>query len=382
MISRIPILLGVALGLAISAGILYFSHRGRADPAAPAAGSLLSECDGSLRRLVIQYAGADDDEVVGPTYQAFLSQLPAGVDVHVVCPDEAAFEALTHRVGPTACRLSPVVAGHPITSWARDRWLALCPAQGEGTTLLSPRAEDGADVWPARKGDQQVADDLAAALGPTVRTRRSDLFFDGGDFAADSETAFVRPSLLLRNLQRTVATRAELIDLLADTLKRRIVLLDGAPDHHVAMYLMPVGGRTVLVGDPKLGQEVLAGADGETAAVASYLPGGADFTEATRASFEAVAEQCRTAGYRVVRIPIVPGSDGRTYLTYVNCILDERDGRRIVYVPSYSFADHLNRAATAVWTELGYEVRPVSCDGCTRYFGTLHCLVNVLQREQ
>ena len=78
----------------------------------------------------------------------------------------------------------------------------------------------------------------------------------------------------------------------------------------------------------------------------------------------------------------MPGSDGRTFLTYVNSILDERDGRRIAYLPSYSFADHLNRAATAVWTELRYEVRSVNCDGCARYFGTLHCLVNVLQREQ
>jgi len=147
------------------------------------------------------------------------------------------------------------------------------------------------------------------------------------------------------------------------------------------MYLMPVGGRTVLVGDPKMAQDMLARTEQEASAVASYLPGGPDFTEATVASFEAVAEQCRVAGYRVVRIPIVPGSDGRTYLTYVNGILDERDGRRIAYLPAYSFAGSLNRAATEVWTELGYEVRPVECDACARHFGTLHCLVNVLQRD-
>ena len=50
-------------------------------------------------------------------------------------------------------------------------------------------------------------------------------------------------------------------------------------------------------------------------------------------------------------------------------------------MPSYSFAPNLNQAATAVWTDLGYEVRPVECDSCARYFGTLHCLVNVLQRD-
>ena len=35
------------------------------------------------------------------------------------------------------------------------------------------------------------------------------------------------------------------------------MVLEGAPDHHVGMYLMPVGNRTVLVGDPKLAEKLL-----------------------------------------------------------------------------------------------------------------------------
>ena len=39
--------------------------------------------------------------------------------------------------------------------------------------------------------------------------------------------------------------------------------------------------------------------------------GGPDFSDGTVAKFNAVAEQCRAAGYRVVRIPVVPGiNDG------------------------------------------------------------------------
>jgi hypothetical protein len=379
MSTRFHVLLGVALGLAVSAAVLslYDGGRGRARSAS---GPLLSECDGALRRLVIQYAGGADD-VVMPTYRAFLGQLPAGVEVCVVCPSEDEFRALVRGVGPTECRLTPVIVSHPITSWARDRWLALSPAPGQPTTLLHPRAEDAAAVWPARAGDQRIADDLAAALAPDVRARLSELYFDGGDVDADGETAFVRPNILLRNVQRTVATRDELIAALSNLLQRRIVLLDGAPEHHVGMYLMPVGGRTVLVGDPKLAERVLAESPAETVAIASFLPGGADFSEASVASFEAVADHCRSAGYRVVRIPIVPGRDGRTYLTYVNGIIDERDSRRIFYMPEYTFAGRMNAAATAVWNEVGYEVRPVECDGCARCFGTLHCLVNVLRRD-
>jgi hypothetical protein len=375
--SRWCVVLGVALGLAVAAAVLVVTGGGRGGPAD---GPLLSECDGALRRVVIHCTG-EDDVVVLPTYRAFLRQLPAGVQVHVVCPSEQVFEGLVGRVGPTDCQLTPVIVRHPITSWARDRWLALGGARGDSTTLLCPRAEDGADVWPARQGDQQVAGDLAAALGPDVRSVRSGLYFDGGDFAADGETAFARPSILLRNLQRTVATREDLIESLSGTLKRRVVILEGAPDHHVAMYLVPVGGRTVLVGDPKMAREILARSDPEADAVATFLPGGPDFSAAATASFEKVAQQCRDAGYRVVRIPVVPGSDGRTYLTYQNAILDARDGRRVVYMPVYTFTGNLNREAARVWTELGYDVREVECDAAARNFGALHCLVNVLQRD-
>ena len=82
----------------------------------------------------------------------------------------------------------------------------------------------------------------------------------------------------------------------------------------------------------------------------------------------------------MVRIPVVPGSDGRTYLTYVNVILDCRDGNRIVYMPVYDGVEELNRAAAEVWAGAGYEVRRVNCTTCYRHFGSLRCLVNVLSR--
>jgi hypothetical protein len=374
MQSRFFVLIGVLLGLAVSAGILYFDRGGRPPPTGP----LVSECDGSLRRLVIHYADEKDDMVI-PVYQAFLRQLPADVHVYAVCPSEAIFQALVRQVGPVSCLLAPVLVGHPITSWSRDRRVA---RGGQTTTLLYPRQEDGAPIWPAREGDQRTAGDLAAALGPGVTARHSDLHFDGGDFAADSETVFVRPSIVLRNVQRTVQDRDQLVDILSNLFQRRVVILDGAPDHHVGMYMMPVGGRTVIVGDPRLAAALLAESDQESAVVNAFLPDGPNFGEAAIASFEAVAEHCRKAGYRVVRVPVVPGKDGRTFLTFVNGIQDEREGRRTVYMPTYSFAGSLNRAAAAVWTDLGYEVRPVECEACARYFGTLHCLVNVLERGE
>lgn len=363
--------LGVALGLA-AAMVVLAVYQGSGGPADSGHGPLLSDCDGPLRQVVIHYVAEAADTVV-PTYRDFLGQLPAEVTVYVVCQRREAFDDLLTRIGPTECSLSPVIVDHAMTTWSRDRWLALGPAEKGRMLLLSPRGEDAAGVWPARAGDQRIAADLAAALGPAVTAKTSELYFDGGDFMADGETAFVRPAVLLRNLQRTVSTREELLARLEDVLQRRVILFDDAPDHHVGMYLMPVGDRTVLVGDPRLAEPLLRSSDFQP----SFTP---DFSAAAVARFEAVAQRCRAAGYRVVRIPVVPGEDGRTYLTYVNAILDQRDGQRIVYMPVFADADALNRAAASVWRELGYEVRPVSCDACYRHFGTLHCLVNVLRR--
>ena len=374
---RIP--LGVALGLAASAVVLAMLPGGGSGRSRPEGGKLLSECDGAIREIVIHYVPEAAD-VVAPTYRDFLRQLPGDVVVRVVCCNRAAFDDLAARVAPTKCTLSPVIVDHPITSWSRDRWLALrATADADKTVLLCPRAENGADIWPDRAGDRQVAADLAAALCPNVSVLSSELYFDGGDIAADGETAFVTPAMPLRNIQRTVQDAEALREQLAAVLGRRVVLLHDAPDHHTAMYMAPVGNRTVLVGDPASARRILVEA-GKLRDAAAWFPGGPDFSDAAIARFNAVAEQCQAAGYRVVRIPVVPGCDSRTFLTYVNAIIDQRGASRIVYMPVFGVADELNRAAARVWTNLGYEVRTVRCDGCYRCFGTLHCLVNVLRR--
>lgn len=370
---------GVLIGLTAAGAVMsLLDGNGGRSPGA-VAGPLLSDCDGAIEQIAIHYV-AEAGETVVATYRDLLSQLPADVAVHVVCPGRSDYDDLLTRVGPTECLLSPVLVGHPITCWSRDRWLALAPAEkGAAAVLVAPRGEMGADLWPARRGDQRVADDLAAALARSVAAIRSELYFDGGDFVADDRTAFVTPAVLRRNLQHTVQTREELLKRLSAMLRREVVLLEEAPDHHAGMFMMPVGDRTILVGDPAAAERLLA-ASGDTESAALRLPDGPDFADATGDKFNAVAKQCRAAGYRVVRIPIVPASDGRTYVTYLNAILDQRQGRRIVYMPVFNGADSLNRTAENVWAGLGYEVRRVNCDACYPHFGSLRCLVNVVHR--
>jgi hypothetical protein len=275
---------------------------------------------------------------------------------------------LSQGVGSLACTLTPIITGHPITVWSRDRWVAT----EKPIALLCPAAEDGADTWPQRRGDSTVAFDIAKAV-PQIAARRTGIFFDGGDLLADQSTVFVTPAVLSRNLGRTVTSPEDLVAILQHALKKQVVPLKGAPDHHAGMYMMAVGNRTMLVGDPRLARALVS-------ASMPPLPGGPDFSDETQKRFDAVAAQLSAAGYRVVRICTVPGHDGKMYLTYVNVIMDHRDGQRLVYMPIYRGADQLNAAAGDVWRSLGYEVRGVDCTSCYSHFGTLHCLVNVLRR--
>jgi hypothetical protein len=363
---------GVAVGLAGAAALL--SLAGGVKP--PAAGPILSECDGHADELVIQYEPSAR-EMVTPVYRDFLGALDPDVMVHVLCPNEAAFQEIVAAVGRVRCKLMPIIANHAITTWARDRWVALTPASRRGaTTLWSPLGEAGADVWPARVGDERVAGDIAGALGPSVLSRRSGLYFDGGDFLADSENVFVAPRVLQRNIQNTVHTREEMLGILGAELKRHVILLNEAPEHHLGMFMASIGNRTMLVGDPALAKELAPAA---TAGLS--LPGGPDFTPETQHLFDAVAAQCAAAGYRVIRMPVIPACDGRTYLTYVNALLDRKDGRRIVFLPFYRGAEAMNAAAREIWRRAGYETRPVDCTTVYGHFGCLHCLVNVLRRS-
>jgi len=358
--------LGVGLGLL---GAAAFVAVQRPSPR-PDCGPVLSDCDGALRELVIQYViGAAD--IAALPYRQFLGALPASVTVHVVCPGRAAFEDLRRRVGPTACQLTPVFTGHPQTCWSRDRWLALAAKRpGDPTCLLHPTEEAGAAVWPQREGDARIAADLAAALDP-VTALRSPLAFDGGDFVADSRTVFVTPDVARRNLGNAVHSLDDLRRSLAGALGRRVALLDDAPPHHAGMFMMLAGDNTALVGDPSLAWPLVDGA----------CPLDEPDTSAeTQRRFDAVAAQCASEGYRVVRIPVAPDRDGRTYLSYVNVILDAGPDGPTAYMPVYRGAEPLNRAATAIWRSLGYAVQSVDCSSTCRHYGSLRCLVNILRR--
>lgn len=347
--------LGMILGAtgALAAGV--FRSRRTLQP-----GRLLSDVEGRFDELVVQYVPRAAS-IVTETYKEFFSALDRDVRVYVAVPSEDAFTELTAAIGPVRPALIPVVTGHAMSTWSRDRWLALSHGPRD-TTLLAPAAENAARNWPQRAGDQQIATDLAHEL-PHVRTVRAELLFDGGDFVADAERVFVAPRMVERNTNGTASARTELRVKLEDVLGRNVVLLERGPLHHAGMFLMPIGDRRAFVGDPSLAAELVARE-------------GHDFSDATQALFDAVAARLTQEGYEVTRMPVAPGLDGRTYETPLNAVLADAT----VYMPTYAHAPQLNAEATRIWEEAGYTVVGIDCTNTFTRFGSLRCLVNVLRR--
>ena len=366
-------LVGIVLGLALA---FWGMSLIRTAPRVNIIGRIAPESGGAIQSMVMQYVKGS--KFVWPVYQQFLGQMPPDVKVYFVCPNQDDFDEIKDTMWSVRCKLVPVIVRHEMTVWSRDRWLPmLSPTSDKLLSLLAPRDENQQEIWPQRAGDAHVVSDLAKILQPTVTWRRSDLYFDGGDFLADGPYVFVAPSVLARNLQKTMQSKQDIVAGIRMDLQREPVVLETAPDHHVGMFMMTAGQGRMVVADITMGQQFFDPND----QTVNALPGGADFTWDTKRRFDSVAAEATARGYRVSRIPVVPASESKTYLTYVNVILDQRDGKRIVYMPVYERQDAMNAAATKVWESLGYEVRPVDCTTVFQRGGTLHCLVNILQRQ-
>ena len=84
------------------------------------------------------------------------------VTVHVVCPSRPAFDELTGIVGQ---RMSARTGSgdHPITTWSRDRWVALARRPAEARPPSGVRA-----AKRRRKSGRPAGDEL---VGTTLRRR-------------------------------------------------------------------------------------------------------------------------------------------------------------------------------------------------------------------
>lgn len=373
-------LAALALGALAAAACLVVASAAGLTPraAAPAARVVAEDASAPLARVAIHYAPAADD-VALPVWRQLFAALPPRVEVEVAvarAADFARFEALMADAGVERARFHAVVVGHELTTWSRDRFVALTEGPGRGAVLAPPRIEAGA---VGRAGDMASPDALARAVWDRP-ARRAPFVFEGGDLAASARTLFIGAELLTRSRGRGDFDRAAIDRALRREVAGDIVWLGDqpgdVPHHHVMMYMVPLDDHTVLVGDPDAGAALAAR---EPAAATLALD--ADQVGHQR-RFDHVADLLAARGLRVVRMPVVVLADAGSYVTYTNALFDREPGpagRPVVYLPTYRLPA-LDAAAAAQYRHLGYLVRPIDVSSIYQLNGSLGCLVNVMAR--
>lgn len=344
----------------------------------PATAQLMTATDGALSELAIQFHRMSADRFL-PVYEQLLKELSPDVAIRVVvsdAEDEAIFRAALDEWfadGP-----QPVVTfshtGRPITSWMRDRLAVLPTTQGK-TRLLAPAMPmTGPEV---RAHDWTVPWTLGEQLGPDVALRRSQYRFDGGDLIADERFTYVASPLFARNPDLPKAT---LTAMLTRDLGRPVLALTDTPDHHLGMFLTPLGNGTVVVADPNLARQLLADSDIDAASIqVGGAPAGEPSAQLLR-QFDNVIEQLEGLGLDVVHMPVLPTSQHYAWLSYNNVLSERRDGQLHVYLPVYD-VPALDDAATAIWQEEGAIVHPIRVDGLFRLGGSVRCLTAPITRS-
>ncbi len=366
------------LAVAALAALVLYAQPAPTARSAITPARLVPDNGGALRDIALHFTPAMEREA-GPSYRDLLRSLPAAVTVHVLVERREHFErfvALARSwTAPAAPRrLIPAVVGRPITTWSRDRY-TLARRGSRRLLLVRPRPQDHAPAL--RRNDWHAPFALARAAGASVRVAPRPLIFDGGDLTATSRHVFATALLAHRNRGGALGDHRTLRRWLRSNTGLEPVLIGRhhheVPGHHVGMFLTPLDDEVVLVGDARAGL-----------ALARRLPGARpmplDASAATADRFDHVARTLARRGFRVVRTPLVPMTDGLTYITYNNALLERRpDGALHAYMPTFGLS-LLDRAGRAAYEALGVTVHEVDVSRIFGHNGTVRCLVNVLQR--
>lgn len=376
-----PLIIGTVGGLLI--GGLIGALRGplgrQGDQAAP-----LGEDEGRISRVVMQYhAGAGP--LVAPIYAQFLSAVGRDVEVVWVVGKQTDLDDLQSRLGRSwpAGRCRTVVVGKEISTWSKDRFVAMrTPGRNGAAVLCAPARTRTAN--PLRTNDQEVPYRLALDPCRLFRARGTEADFDGGDFLATARHLFAGPAIIEKNAPGAGSrfhSTAELTDHLGRKLSRNITWLDDSPDHHLGMFLTVIG-NTAAVGDVRPAEKVAA-AHPDT--LAALRAAGGEAASAFRsdliARLDRVARRMRSLGYAVVRVPLLPSATPRAWMSYNNGIVETRGGNTIFYMPTFGARMLDAAAAESFRSATGCTVVPIDCSKVWRLGGSLHCLVNVVERK-
>ena len=382
-----------SVGIGIAAGLLIgFSLVAWLRPHDRPPGKPLVEDVGRITRMVIHYSPGIGQglprtgEVVAGIYRRFLAAAGSGLDVLWVLENQRDLDDLKRKLGDAYPPDSRVLfTGMPITTWSKDRFTCLVSENGRGSTVLLAPARKAVPN-PLRTNDQEVPWRLALAFPRLATVRDLRIDFDGGDVLATSRGVFVHPAFLSKNdpASSPFPSAETLREHLRSELGRLVWLgpdESDVPPHHVGMFLTIANG-TAFVGDVQLADRLIAGHEAELATACQAAGGPADATTRSELArqLNCVADQVHSLGLRVLRVPLMPSATLRAWISYNNGIVETREGRTRYYMPTFGLKQ-LDDAAADVFRGAGCDVLPVDCSGIWHLCGSLHCLVNVVERR-
>ena len=337
---------------------------------------IVPDQDRPLRSVAFHYRPAFHQQSI-ETISDFLSGLSSDVHVHVVVERLAHFEELhTHLKNTDSsfpASLTPVVTGFSITPWAKDRFGTMENQHRQPILAIPPL---GSTAAGARANDAKVPAALTRAIdGATLHTLP--FHFEGGDLLADANYVYLAANCLARNQPYNTTGRESLLASMSKALGKPIIVLGPSsshvPDHHIGMYLTPLGNNTVAVGDPDLGKRLYLQLPENQRTIDLELH------DAPYQPFRNVIKELSFHNLRIIHIPLLLTTTPRVYATYNNAILEQRHGSKRIFMPVYDIPQ-LDTMAATIFEQEGWKVTPVRVSKIFSHTGSLRCLIGIISR--
>ncbi|MFN4220347.1 MAG: hypothetical protein ACK4GJ_05455 [bacterium] len=314
-----------------------------------------------------------------------------------------------------------ITSPYVLDYWARDYFVPLKNPDGTTTLFVGYRYEAFENSSRHLVGEK--IGKILAEKYPYIKLEvNKNLALEGGDVISNIKHAFVgfraiekTASLLLKQPEALATEIAinQATEVLSKLLNKQVIpygkddpqtpLKEKPPTFHIDVGVAPIDDNTLLVGDIKLALDIIKElSDEERKKLEKDLnesskPIG-QFSlsylenlqyEEIQANFNSIAKQYEKLGYRVIRIPYIPGKLDKypyyPYITYTNSLIEtftDEKGKPIrrVFMPSYH--ELLDRYAEEIYKKEGFEVIKLPSAHLTALAGAIWCNTQVLKREE
>lgn len=352
----------------------------------------LSEYGGRIRHVIFHAPEDLVGQMWRPIYD-LLNAMPKDVRITFACSSMPAAKEIEGRLRQwkfnTRQGIDWFCIDRPLLVWARDRYIALRPESKDSPRWLMPALVPNRDL-NRRSYERRVARILAGRQYENTIVH-TDVILEGGNVLASEKRVFVGASVLQDNA--SLGARDKIESVLAELFGLPVVLVGDdkgkTPIAHLDMFVTILDDKNVLVGSPTLAVDILKVADEASKKGLRerlfILPEVGDEKVSTSIvergpSFDSIAKSLSQAGVHVERIPYADSRGGDFVVTYNNVIQEQRDGRHIVYMPTYEIPA-LDEAARKTYEKLGCDVKPIDVAPISHLLGAVHCLTNVTERS-